>query len=133
MEVQYASWPAVSLVEVLTVPLPPPPLPQAEPVFDINPLAAKVAHPAVPPAFETISRVVLAVEETDRLVEVALVVVPFITVSALMVEEAVTIIPLLEPLNRAGKIKASVVLVIVHGAAVAANTIAPGRRRDTTM
>jgi hypothetical protein len=40
--------------------LPPAPVPQADPVLDIVPFAEKVAHPAVPPALETIRLVVEA-------------------------------------------------------------------------
>ena len=47
--------------------------PHAVPVFDMRPIDENVAHPAVPPAEETIKFVVLAVPETERLELVALV------------------------------------------------------------
>ena len=46
--------------------LEPPPEPHAVPVFDMRPIALKVAQPAVPPALEITRLVVEAVEETER-------------------------------------------------------------------
>jgi len=48
---------------------PPAPVPQATPVFDIVPFAENVAHPAVPPADETMRFVVDAVPETVMAVD----------------------------------------------------------------
>ena len=72
------------MVPELTVPLP-----QVVPVFEINPMALKVAQPAVPPALETVRLVVEAVP-VERIVVVALVVVELPVIKRLpeMVEEA---------------------------------------------
>ena len=47
----------------------PPPDPQAVPVFEMRPIELKVAHPAVPPALETIRFVVEAVVAVIAVVE----------------------------------------------------------------
>lgn len=64
-----------------------PPPPQATPVFEMRPVAEKVAQPAAPPALETTKLVVEAVPVTARFVVVAAVPVACKNVKFWSVEE----------------------------------------------
>lgn len=91
---RYAVAPVPLISHVLPKLAPPPPVPQATPVLEMVPSTAKVAHPAVPPALDTVSLEVEAIFAMVRLplkveVERAPVVeVPTIMRSKYEVEEA---------------------------------------------
>lgn len=57
-----------------SVPPPPPPVPHAVPVFEIVPFTENVAHPAAPPALETMRFVVDAVVAVIAVVEAYVIV-----------------------------------------------------------